>query len=148
MTELQKYDAPFYISSITWKEVTDKVAMDNAPLLEDILNEHLELSDYGTGLEHLTVIFIAVQSANTIHEEVTRYSHQKKELYIQKKLPFDLVNQYDKRQVLQLMATTYLDVLEELEDINVKNFDLHKFQADVRKLFEGQGWMVQTEKAS
>lgn len=118
--------------------------MDNAPLLEDVLNEHLELSDYGIGLENLTVIFIAVQPTNTLHEEVTRYSRHKKELYIQKKLPFDLVSQYDKRQVLQLMAITYLEMLEDLDDLNVPNFDFVQLRADVQQLFEAQGWLVKS----
>ena len=36
---------PFVVSSITWHEVADAVAIDNINLLEDALRSHLKLSD-------------------------------------------------------------------------------------------------------
>lgn len=134
---------PFYLSPITWQELTDKVAFDNAPLLEDTLNAHLSLSNYGSGLDRLSFVFIAVQPDNRIHEEVLRYSRKKRELYIQKKLPYDLVVACDKPQVLQLMAATYLETLEDLDKKRIPDIDLPRFRADVQALFEAQGWLVE-----
>ncbi|HMO39490.1 MAG TPA: hypothetical protein PKE17_08770 [Saprospiraceae bacterium] len=111
--------------------------------MEDSLNESLCLNDYGSGLTGLAFIFIAVQPDNRIHEEVLRYSRKKRELYIQKKLPYDLVVAYDKPQVLQLMAATYLETLETLDKKRIPNFDLPRFRADVQALFEAQGWLVE-----
>lgn len=140
---------PFVISGILWHEIGDKVAFGNANAMEDVLNEYIDIEIYGGGLKGIAVIFIVVQPSNTIHEEVTRYSRKKKELYIQKKLPFDLVSQYDKDQVLQLMAITYLKVLqdEELGDLRIPNFDLTELRKDITELFEAQGWLNTSEVA-
>lgn len=134
--------APFVVSSITWHEISNKLEFDNINKLEDVLNAQLQLSKYGNGVSGLAFIYIAVQPSNTIHEEMIRYSRKKKEIYIQKKLPFDLVSEYDKAQVLQLMAATYLHTLDELKQKNIPDFDLSRFQQDVRQLFEAQGWLV------
>jgi len=138
---------PFVISSIAWHEISEKVAFDNSNAMEDVLNENLNLFDYGSGLKAIAVVFIAVQSTNTIHEEVMRYSHKKKEIYIQKKLPYELVCQYEKPQVLQLMAVSYLEILTDLKRKHIPDFDLSLFQQDVQKLFTEQNWL-NLEKAS
>jgi hypothetical protein len=41
---------PFVVSSITWHEVADEVAIDNINLLEDALRSHLKLiyQEYST----------------------------------------------------------------------------------------------------
>ncbi|HMO39492.1 MAG TPA: hypothetical protein PKC76_13660 [Saprospiraceae bacterium] len=135
---------PFVVSGILWHEIGNKVSPDNTNKVENLLNTALLFENYGSGLTGLAFIFIVVQPDNRIHEEVLRYSRKKRELYIQKKLPYDLVVAYDKPQVLQLMAATYLETLETLDKKRIPNFDLPRFRADVQALFEAQGWLVET----
>ncbi|MBK8880338.1 MAG: hypothetical protein IPN74_18040 [Haliscomenobacter sp.] len=140
--KLQKYKAPFYISSITWKEVTGKVALDHSPLMEDVLNAHLNLSDYGSGLVSLAVTFLAVQPGNALHKEEMTYRLRKKEAYIQTKLPYERVAQDEKSQTLHLMASIYLDAVKDMSKLNIPDFNLSQFAEDLELLFEEQGWLV------
>ena len=133
---------PFVVTGIVWHEVKDKIAFENINLMEDVLNEHLQLPDYGSGLVAIAFIFIAVQPSNTIHEEEMTYRRKKKELSIQMKLPYELVEQYDRPQVLQLMAATYLHTIKDLSKLKIPDFDYQRFAKDVERLFEGRGWLV------
>lgn len=134
---------PFVISGILWHEIGEKVAFVNSVTMEDVLNEHLRLSDYGTGLEGgFAFIFIVQQPTSTIHEEEMTYRRKKKELYIQMKLPYELVEQYERPQVLQLMAATYLRTIKDLPRLKIPDFDCQRFAKDVERLFEGRGWLV------
>lgn len=134
--------APFVISGIIWHEVGEKVAFENTNLMKEALNQNLRLSDYGSGLNAIAVIFIAVQPDNTIHEEEMKYNRRKKEAYIQTKLPFELVEQYERPQVLRLMAATYLRTIKDLPKLKIPDFDYQRFSKDVERLFEGRGWLV------
>lgn len=133
---------PFVISGIVWHEIGEKIAFHNSVIMEDALNEHLQLSNYGSGLVAIAFIFIAVQPTNTIHEEEMTYRRKKKELYIQMKLPYELVERYERPQVLQLMAATYLDTIKDLPKLKIPDFDYQRFAKDVERLFEAQGWLV------
>lgn len=133
---------PFVVTGIVWHEVMEKVGFDNVNVMEDVLNEHLQLSNYGCGLVAIAFVFIAQQPDNTIHEEEMKYRRKKKELYIQMKLPYELVERYDKPQVLQLMAATYLHTIKDLPKLNIPDFDYQRFAKDVERLFEAQGWLV------
>lgn len=133
---------PFVISGILWHEIGEKVAFVNSVTMEDVLNEHLQLLDYGKGLKGIAFIFIVQQSYSKFHREEMTYDRKRKELYIQMKLPYELVEQYERPQVLQLMATTYLHTIKDLPKLNIPDFDYQRFAKDVEQLFEGQGWLV------
>lgn len=133
---------PFVVTGIVWHEVKDKIAFENINVMEDILNEHLQMSDYGSGIVAIAFIFIAQQPTNTIHEESMTYRRKKKELSIQMKLPYELVERYEQPQVLQLMAATYLDTIKDLPKLKIPDFDYQRFAKDVERLFEAQGWLV------
>lgn len=66
----------------------------------------------------------------------------KKELYIQTRLPYELVEQYERPQVLQLMAATYLRTIQRFDELKIKDFNHQQFAKDVEELFEAQGWLV------
>ncbi|MDZ4705803.1 MAG: hypothetical protein SH848_17885 [Saprospiraceae bacterium] len=139
---------PFVVSGIVWHEVELKVGYVNTVMMEDILNEHLQLSHYGNGLQGgFAFIFIAARPDQTIQEEKIIYSRKKKELYIQTRLPYELVEQYERPQVLQLMAATYLRTIQRFDQLKIKDFNHQQFAKDVQALFEAQGWLV-SEKAS
>lgn len=141
---IKKYDAPFLLSSISRQDVTDKVAFDNSPLLEDTLNQYIQLSNYGEGVKSIGFIFLAVPPNNTLHEQVVEYTRKDKKVFMQLKLPYEQVIQSDKQQVLQLMATTYLHANEHfLNQLHIPNFDSQCFQQDLRQLFESKGWLIE-----
>ncbi|HMQ50103.1 MAG TPA: hypothetical protein PKA00_21960 [Saprospiraceae bacterium] len=134
--------APFVISGILWHEIGEKVAFVNTNKLEDALEDNLSLSDYGTGITAIAFIYIVVQPTNIIHEEEMRYRRKKKEVYIQKKMPIELVEQYERPQVLQLMAATYLSTVRDLRQLKIPDFDHARFEHAVESLFRQEGWLV------
>ena len=135
--------SPFVVTGIVWHEVQDKTAFENINMVEDVLNDHLQLSNYGPGLiGGIAFVFIAQQPDNTIHKEEMTYRRKKKELYIQMKLPYESVAQYERPQVLELMAGTYLRTIQQFGKLKIPDFDYQRFAKDVEQLFEAQGWLV------
>ncbi len=138
----------FLFSSITWHEIDFKVAIPNLTLMENVLNENIDLSNYGTGIQEIAYVFVALSPTNTLHGETLRYYKAKQEVFIQKKLPYELVEAYDDTQVLSLMAATYLQSMEQLAKRNIPDFDGARLVADVKCFFEQQGWLVGIEEAT
>ena len=140
--------APFVVSGILEAGVADKIGIPNTNLLEDALNQHLSLSNYGSGLTGIAFIYIATPPIDEIHEECFTYSRKKKELFIQMRLPYDTVEQASVSEALHLMAHHYLETLrEKLPLKRVTGFDHLRFVQDVQRLFETQGWLAVQEVA-
>ena len=140
--------APFVVSGILEAGVADKIGIPNTNLLEDALNQHLSLSIYGSGLTGIAFIYIATPPIDEIHEECFTYSRKKKELFIQMRLPYDVVKQASVSETLQLMARHYLETLhEKLPLKKITDFDQVRFVQDVQRLFEIQGWLEVQEVA-
>lgn len=140
--------APFVVSGILEAGVADKIGIPNTNLLEDALNQHLSLSNYGSGLTGIAFIYIATPPIDEIHEECFTYSRKKKELFIQMRLPYDSVEQASVSETLHLMAHHYLETLrEKLPLKKVTDFDHVRFVQDVQRLFETEGWLAVQEVA-
>lgn len=114
--------------------------------LHGVLNDHIKLSDYGRGVEGIAFIFVVQQPDDTFHEEKLTYNEQEKELVAQYKIDPALLTDLSEEEVLQLMAQTYLSKIEEFERLDISEFDALGFEEDVRRLFEGERWLL-TEKA-
>lgn len=140
--------APFVVSGILEASIADKIGIPNTNLLEDALNQHLSLSNYGSGLTSIAFIYIATSPIDEIHEECFAYSRKKKELFIQMRLPYDEVGQASTADALHLMACAYLETLrEKLPLKKVADFDHLRFVRDVQRLFESEGWLKAKEVA-
>lgn len=132
---------PFVVSSITWHEVSDAVATDNINLIEDALQAHLKLSDYGS-LSGVAFFFIIKRPENHLHEDRFSYSSKYKEITAQMRLPYTEVQASTPQEVLHMMAAKYIDTMQEwLPKKKVANFDWQRFVKDVQDLFEKQGWL-------
>lgn len=138
----------FIFSSITWHEISDKINDQNINFIRRALNENLKLHSYGLGVKEIGYIFVVALPTSSIHGETLRYYKAKQEIFIQKKLPYELVEAYDNTQVLSLMAATYLQSMEQLAKRNIPDFDGARLVADVKCLFEQQGWLVGVEEAT
>lgn len=131
----------FYFTSITWHEVSDKVVFTNLNVIRQSLNQNISLRSYGTGVHEIAYVFVALRPTNTLHGEMMRYYKTKKEVFIQKKLPFELVEAYSETEVLNLMANTYLQSLEDLIKRKISDFDTKQLCTDVQQLFLTKGWL-------
>lgn len=150
MQQTTNHTADFFFTSITWHEVSDKVVFPNLDLIRQSLNQNISLRSYGTGVHEIAYIFVAVRPTNTLHGEMMRYYKAKKEVFIQKKLPFELIEAYSEAEVLPLMANTYLQSLQDLTKRKISDFDTKQLHTDVQQLFQAQGWLnvVETPAAT
>ena len=132
---------PFVVSSVTWHEVPDEVAIDNINLIEAALKDHLKLSDYGE-IVGIAFIYIIEQDDEHTHVDSFSYRPKRKEIYTQMSLPYAVVQQSSPEEVLHMMATKYVDTMQEyLSKKKIRNFDAQRFVKDVQELFERQNWL-------
>lgn len=132
--------APFVISGILWHEIGEKVAFTNTARLRELLNQRINLSDYGTGLKGIAFIFVVTQPDDEIHREYFIYRSKAKELHVQARLPYTQVDAASLPEVLQLMAGKYLEVLtKNLPKRKIDDFDTMQFVEDVRAVLEREG---------
>jgi hypothetical protein len=132
----------FVISGILEENIATKVAIENTGLLRDALNDHIKFSTYGTGLRGISFFFIVTAPEDKIHHEYTRYSSKERELHLQLRLPYEIVFNASREEVLLMMAHTYLNGLKMyLPKKKIQNFDSTAFLRDVEGLFVAQGWL-------
>ena len=135
----------FFFTAITWHEVSAKIISTNLDLIRQSLNQNISLRSYGTGVHEIAYIFVALRPTNTLHGEMVRYYKAKKEVFIQKKLPFELVEAYSEAEVLTLMVNTYLQSLHDLSKRKISDFDSKQLCSDVQQLFQAEGWLTVLE---
>jgi len=146
--ELTKYNIdtrylPFKFTAIAWYEVDNKI---NLLDFKVELNKRIKLSDYGDNIKEIIFIFVADHPPVRLHPERVEYNKKKHDIFMRLHLPYDLVEQYDEAQVMQLMASFYLNAMETyLPQLRIPDFDYQRFVADVRALFEEKEWV--SEKA-
>lgn len=132
---------PFVVSSVTWHEVPDEVAIDNINLIEAALKDHLKLSDYGE-IVGIAFIYIIEQEDDHTHVDSFSYRPKRKEIYTQMRLPYAVVQQSSPEEVLHLMVAKYVDTMQEyLNKKKIRNFDAQHFIRDVKELFERLNWL-------
>jgi len=134
--------APFVISGILEEAIANKIAIANTNRLANALNEHLVLSNYGTGVLGIAFIYIATAPEDEIHQECFSYSRKNKELFIQMRLSYEAIKNGSIPDTLQLMAASYLQTMQHKLPIKkIPNFDQARFVEDVQRLFEAEGWL-------
>jgi hypothetical protein len=130
-----------WIGSETDKAITSKTFGTNA--LEDLLNEKIELSQYGDAIKELRFITIAVEPSNTLHPDEHKFSTRYRRLTIWRNINFEEALAADENTFLQMVAAKMLDTIAEFPSFGIRNFDNERFQKDVEKIFAAKGWIEQ-----
>lgn len=134
---------PFKFTCIVWHEIGDKIAFDNLLNLKVALNKQIKLADYGSTITEVSFIFVAMHPPVRFHPERVEYNKKKHDIFMRLHLPFHLVQEYDTAQVMQLMASFYLNAMKtHLPKLRIPDFDYQRFVQDVKALFEEKGWLV------
>lgn len=131
--------AAFIISSIVEDNpIGDKIDAHNVPWLEQVLNAQLQLSKYGTGLRGIALVFLGTGPEDVIHQEESTFDADKKELYIQLRLPYAVLEQATEAAVLGLMVRQYLQALRALGALEqLVDFDWEGLVRDVERVLGG-----------
>ena len=109
----------FKISGIVWHEV-GKRSLDLSNRLIDMLNLNLHLKQYGEVLDWLGLIHII--DIREIYKPYKRHSKKKKYLYVRYKLDYQQFTQADDSEALEMMALSFLDVIEQFPKWKIKGF--------------------------
>ena len=138
MTKKDKNWPAIWIGPILWKDIADKAPLVNR--IEDLLNESIDLSDYGSGLTAIRFVPFILLPSNQVHQEEVTYSRRKKEIFIKLPVDYTLAESADEGTFRALLAQLFLASIEEYSKHRIPDFDWRRFQADVRRLFAGEGW--------
>lgn len=133
-----------WIGAIFWHEIEDKASWVKE--IEKIINEKIDLNHYGSGLQSIRFVYLALQPENRVHEEQIKYSFKKKQITLHLKLNFESVVQADKETFLRMTALLFLNSIERYFSVRLKNFDSHRFKKDVSQLFEVKGLLHPAER--
>ncbi|MEK7254896.1 MAG: hypothetical protein AAB316_09135, partial [Bacteroidota bacterium] len=83
----------------------------------------------------------AVRPTNTIHENEARYIAKKRMVEMYRKLDYDQVFNSDEDEVREMMAELFVNSINLWRKWRIPDFDVDRFQADVRRLFARKGWL-------
>jgi len=121
----------FEITCVVTEEVGRKL---NVVTIEDALNQHLQLSNYGTGITKLFFVFIAVPPENTFHESKIKYSEAERHLEIALKLDYEKLLIANDVEARQMMKELFLEGIELCEKGDIEGFDFGLLDENVNKL--------------
>ncbi len=109
---------------------------------EKLLNQHLQLKDYGTSIEQLVFTFMAVSDDTPIKwEEEKKYIEIAKLLTMSLKLPFNALVNAEEILVKEMMASLFLNSIAIYADLEIPDFDWQIFYVDVKTLFVKEKWL-------
>ncbi len=128
-----------WFGAIFWKDL--KAQALQVKEVESLLNDALDLSNYGSSLQSIDFIPIALKPSNKVHEEERHYSLRKKKLSLHLKMDFEKVTHASPEGFLPLIAQFFLEAIDEAPRHQIKNFDWPRFKKDVTELFEAEGWL-------
>ena len=121
----------FILSAIYWHELSGKL---DTLLIEDALNKHINLSDYGSGVERIHFTFMAVRPSNTIHENEAKYDRKTKTIEMALKLSYEHVVGADAEGVLEMLWGLFLVGIDLYVGMGVVEFDGDLFRKDLKRM--------------
>jgi len=129
----------FEIKSISSQEIEDKI--DSASF-EDLLNDNLNLSDYGTGLTKIHFTFVALQPTDQPVKNEASFDPIQKQVSLKLNLNYYQIKTADKNDVSKMMATLFLNSIGVYEQLEVHEFKKGKYANDVEGLFFRRGLLL------
>ncbi|MEN0005082.1 MAG: hypothetical protein AAF798_13105 [Bacteroidota bacterium] len=136
----------FGFNGVLWHELGTQI-IHKIKSFETTFNDSLNLSEYSSTVTSILFFWIIDLSDDTIHEEQISFGRKNKDIFIMHKADYQSVKDADEHTVSVILAEAYLDGIQKIEGLKIKDFDYTHFRNDVIQLFEGQGWL-QLAKAS
>lgn len=129
----------FFMGSAIWHEIYEQT---RSVIMEDKLNQHISLQNYGSGVNSIYFTHIVMRPANKNHPDFQRYKPRKKEIHFGINLVYEEVKGSTNTEVLRLMGQSFLNSILLYPELKVKDFDYKRFYTDVQKLFAVNGWLM------
>ncbi len=129
----------FIISSTSKPSLTSRL---NVEAFEILLNEQLQLSDYGTSINQLIFTFLAVSEEEPIKKsEQQNYIELAKVLEVSLKLPYKQLVRASEAEVRELMAALFLKSIALYADLEIPDFEWQIFYIDTKTLLVKENWL-------
>lgn len=131
---------PNFIINSTFSSLQETTL--NLQSFENLLNQHLQLRDYGTSLEQVVFTFITIADDVPIKwEEEKKYIEFAKLLTMSLKLPFKALLNAEEILIKEMMASLFLNSIVIYADLEMPDFDWQIFYVDVKTLFVKEKWL-------
>jgi hypothetical protein len=127
-------DTPFYTTTASWHEVSrDKTR--EVSLLSDYLNEKINLTDFGKGVNGIWFVAIIMPPDDEIHTNQIVFHRKTNELSIFWRMDYDRVMAATLPEFKAYLAEFFVEVLQLVkEQKKVKVFDMENFIQTVEKV--------------
>ena len=129
----------FEILSIHSEEMNEKI---DAVSFGELLNDNLDLSEYGDGLAKIHFTFIGLAPTETVQKNEAKYDPIQKQVSLKLNLNYHQLKYADKNDASKLMATLFLNAIGVYEQLEVPEFKQGKFYNHVEGLFFRRGLLL------
>lgn len=128
----------FDITTVTTIQAGNK--LDGTEELNQKLNEQLSLSDYGSGIDQLFIVYAVGAAGKEEAEREITYDAADRFLQLVLKLPYREGLQYPAEEVQQRMEVMLIAAAEALpSEVKIADFDSEGFVAGLRECLRGEG---------
>ncbi len=128
----------FDITSVTTADIRPKI---DVVLLEDLLNEMIQLSDYGKGIKQLFFIFLVVPEENDIHENLVKFHEEDKVLEVALRLPYESIITAKQEEVRSSMALLFLSLFDLVNELLIPEVNFGQLKKKVEEVFNEKRWI-------
>ncbi len=127
------------VTARVWKDVPlEKGGLIHA--LTDLLNDHIDLSNYGKGVVEFN--FTAIIEPDRFFPNKFRYLSKCKRVDIEWRMPHQKALSTPIDVFKGQIARDYLAAIDKIVERKISGFDALRFRKDVEDLFEKQGWLI------
>lgn len=120
----------FEISGVFDEKVADKLPI---AALEDWLNRHFTLIQYGPGVQYIFLLFIVVPESGSEPQPDIMYDEEECLLQLSLRLPYEQVLHSSPDEVRFMMLEAFLAAMgSSVPELEIENFDKEGFVRDVQ----------------
>ncbi|MEM9889087.1 MAG: hypothetical protein AAF849_24620 [Bacteroidota bacterium] len=148
---IQKKDR-IHVTAKIYKEENLYLLMQALNDIQDLLNLHININEYGKGVDFIGFIFVLEPAARDFHPNYLHYSKTHKELTLQYRLPYEQLQTASSEEVFSTLIEYFLKALDTYHQADaaalneasddIEDFDFTAWKVDVERWFEAEGWMA------
>ncbi|MEL6718051.1 MAG: hypothetical protein AAFP82_04990 [Bacteroidota bacterium] len=129
---------PFSFTAIIQAEEIRESFMERIRHLEAKLVEGVDLSDYGTSLQHISCCFVLIPEAEgeeeKLYEDIQEYLEEEQELYLQICLDHEEVISLEEGAYFEYLAEVYQQAFAGYEAFEIEEFEWENFLSDLEEI--------------
>lgn len=101
--------------------------------LEGLLNESIQLSDYGAGVQKIFFVFLAVPEDDDFHQPHITYTEAEQHLELAFRLPYEETLNGNEDECMLLLQSAFLSAVKLCQESKVGSFDWEAFTTKLSK---------------